>query len=204
VRSLLAPLGLLVGACFLAVAVRSSSADGGGPFLPGGGDAIGSLPKQFLPGGPEGGGQGLQAQKPSIVLEGPDLESIETLVVDAFGQGHAEVFAPDALGRVRVELQGRVTVVLDRARLHTLGVSVRLDVSQGFSSGLGIFSQGSRTSGIQALPAQGDLSLPLVQLEQAGVLDAGPVVLHSVSLQSTHHILEMSGSGGTLRLSSRD
>jgi len=194
-RRLLAPLGLLVGACFLAIGAMDLSADGG-PCLPGGGDAIGSLPKHF-PAPPDG----LHSQPPSIVLEGPSLEAIESLVVDAFGEGYAEVFEPDAQGRVRVELQGRVTAVLDRIRLDTTGVVVRLDVSQGFSSGLAILSQGTRISGTQTLPATGDLALPVANLAHAGVLDVGPVLLHSVSVQHAHHYLQMSSSGGTVRLS---
>ena len=198
-RRLLVPLGLLVGGCFLALGVQNLSADGG-PCVPGGGDAIGSLPK-IVPLPPDG----LQAPRPpSIVLEGPSLEAIEDLVVDAFGDGYAEVFEPDSQGNVRVELQGRVTVVLDRIRLDTLGVDVRLDVSQGFSGGIGILSQGPRFSGIQTLPAAGDLFLPLQNLAHSGVLDVGPVTLHSISLQLKHHILEMSASGGTLRLCTRD
>lgn len=195
-RSLLVPLGLLLGASFLAIGTMNLAADGG-PCLPGGGDAIGSLPKH-LPSPPDG----LQSPvPPSIVFEGPSLEAIESLIVDAFGEGYAEVFEPDAQGTVRVELQGRVSAVLDRTRLDTLDVVVHLDVSQGFSSGIAILSQGPRISGVQTLPATGDLHLPLAHLAHSGVLDVGPVLLHSVSTQVTHHFLQMSASGGTVRLS---
>ena len=198
---LLAPLGLAVGGLLLVAGARSLFADGGGTLPSGGGDAIGSLPMTFG-GGPEGASS---QRPPSIVLEGPSLAAIDLLVVDAYGQGgYAEVFAPDAMGRVRVELQGSITAVLDRNRLNTLGVTVGLDVSQGFSGGIGILSKGSRLTATQQLPMLGDLSIPLASLSSSGLLDSGALTLHSISLQQQHHILEMSGSGNAVRLVSRD
>ncbi len=189
--ALLAPLALCaaVFAC-LALGARTLLAGGGG-------DAIGSLPCAPLP-PPE---SMLGEPKPSIVLEGPSLAAVKALVIDAYGDGYFQVLnLPE--GGVRVEVQGRVTVVLDRNGLGVLGVSTGLDVSQGFSSGLGVLIQNQRPVRTQILPAQGDLDLPLQALAASGALDSGILTLRSVSLTHQHHQLEMSCSGGTVRLAS--
>ncbi len=178
----------------LALGVRSLIADGGGPAAPGG-DAIGSLPFGYVP-PPEGfvGGQ-----RPSIVLEAPNLAAIQALVIDAWGAGYAE-FTDLGTEGVRVELQGQVSLLLDRNLVGVLPVHFGLDVSQGFAGGLGILTQNQHVLQTQQLPAVGDLNLPLEMLSSAGVLDHGELKLHSINAARQHHWLEMSGSGGTLRL----
>ena len=183
----------------LALGGRTLSADGGnnggGPMTPGGGDAIGSLP--FTSGPPEGQ---IVVPKPSIVFEGQSLEAIQSLVVDAWGDGYAQLTELGETGGVRVELQGRVTVLLNRSRLHETQVTFGLDVSQGFSGGMAILSKEPHVLKTQLLPATGDLALPLGVLSASSLLDTGGLTLHSVSTTQKHHKLQIAGSGGTLRL----
>ena len=185
----------------LALGARTLLAGGGDPPLEfGGGDAIGSLPfsappPEYLVGGPS----------PSIVLEGPSLAAINALVIDAYANGSSgdawvEVIDMGEDSGVRVEIQGHVTVVLDRNAIGAFGISTGLDVSQGFSGGLGILTQNNRPVRTQILPAEGDLALPLVTLANSGALDTGILTFHSVSVEQHHHLLQMSCSGGTLRL----
>lgn len=168
-------------------------------MAPGGGDAIGSLP---FAGQPPGGALAQQAM-PSIVLEGPDLAAIQALVIDAWGDGYAELFNLGIGGWVRVELQGSVSLVLDRNQLASSPVRYGLDVSQGFSGGLGVLTQNQHILRTQILPATGDLSLPLPLLASSGVIDQGALTMHSFNALQRHHRLEISGSGGTVRLDSR-
>jgi hypothetical protein len=183
----------------LALGARTLTAgDGSGPMAAGGGDAIGSLPFQASP-PPES----LAGSRPSIVFEGPSLAAIKAVVVDAWGEGYAEISAlPE--GGVRVELQGSVGVHLDRHLLHGTAVSFGLDVSQGFSSGLAVLTQGNQVIRTQALPEAGDLDLPLAMLCDSGVLDEGGLTLHSFSLLKRHHGLDLSSEGGLLRLVSHE
>ena len=166
------------------------------PLNLGGGDAIGSLPHSYLiP--PLSVASG---QQPSIVLEAPTLEAIQAVVIDVRGTGFVEVV--DAGDGVRVELQGTLTAILDRNLLEPLGVRVSLDVSQGFSGGLGVISQNQHVLRTQILPSAGDLALPLAELTGSGLLDPGSLILNSFSVDKHHHALDMSCSGGTIRLAS--
>lgn len=197
-----ARLGIAAIAIALCLGVgRDLTAAGGGdPMMPGGGDAIGSLPYSTPLSPPSGFAS--EPVKPSIVFEGPSVAAIQAVVVDAVGTGYAELFQlPE--GGVRVELQGKVSVLLDRNRLAGSGVKYALDVSQGFSGGLLILTGGARSSS-QWLPAQGDLALPLVELAASGLLDEDVLRMHSISVAGKHHMLEMACSGGILRLLSRD
>lgn len=177
-----------------------TAAGGGDPMMPGGGDAIGSLPFSTPLTPPSGFAS--EPAKPSIVFEGPSVAAIQSVVIDAVGTGYAELFHSTE-GGVRVELQGKVSVLLDRNRLASSGVKYALDVSQGFSGGLLLLTGGARSSS-QWLPAQGDLALPLVELAASGLLDEDVLRLHSISPTGKHHMLEMACSGGTLRLLTRD
>jgi len=198
---LLALLAASAAVCgCLALGARTLMAGDGGeePSAFGGGDAIGSLPCTSPP-GPESMTAG---SVPSIVLEGPSLATIQSLVLDAYGDGYAEVFDLGEDG-VRVELQGDVTVVLDRNSLDTEGFRAGLDVSQGFSGGLGLLLQNQRLLRSQILPAVGDLEVPLQALAGSGVLDTNILTLQSISVQQKHHELSLACSGGTLRMVSR-
>ncbi|HUR28753.1 MAG TPA: hypothetical protein VM509_11245 [Planctomycetota bacterium] len=181
-------------ACFALSARTLIAAEGGTMFGGGGGDAIGSLPFTVPP-------EGLTApiSSPSIVLEGQSLARIQSVVLDAYGEGFAQAFDLGENG-VRVELQGRVTLVLDRNAISLAGVTAALDVSQSFSSGLGIVSVNQRILRTQLLPAEGDLELPLKSLSESGALDTGVMNFHSVSVTQLHHRLDLSCSGGTMRL----
>jgi hypothetical protein len=180
----------------LALGARTLVAGGGGGMSVGGGDAIGSLP--FSGPTPPENLTGLQM--PSVVFEAPSLAAVKAIVLDAYGDGYAEISDLPGDGGVRVELQGHVTVVLDRNTFEASGVRAALDVSQGFSGGIAIFSQNQRLIRTQLLPAHGDLALPLGQLASSGVLDAGILTVHSVSIGQAHHRLDLSTSGGTLRV----
>ena len=179
----------------LALGVRNLVADGGGT-APGGGDAIGSLPFGALP-PPEGL---LGSQRPSIVFEAPNLALIQALVIDAWGDGYAEFTDLGTEHGVRVELQGQVSVLLDRNLVGVLPVQFGLDVSQGFAGGFAFLSQNQHVLQAQQLPAVGDLRLPLEMLSASAVLDHGALTLHSINSSRQHHWLDMTGSGGTLRL----
>ncbi len=182
----------------LALGVRTLIADGG-PTAPGGGDAIGSLPFGYVP------PQGLVAgPRPSIVFEAPTFAAIQALVIDAWGEGYAEFTDLGPEGGVRVELQGQVSVILDRNLVGVLPVHFGLDVSQGFAGGLGILTQNQHVLQTQQLPAVGDLELPLGMLAASGLLDQSALTLHSINAARQRHRLEMSGSGGTLRLVSHE
>lgn len=187
--------GAVLCGCFALSARTLIASDGGSMFGSGGGDAIGSLP--FAAGSPEGVAAPVSA--PSIVLEGPTLAAIQAVVVDAYGEGYAQAFYSEE-GRVRLELQGRVTLIVDRNIIGVSGVTVGLDVSQGFSSGLGILSLNQRILRTQVLPAAGDLEVPVKLLSESGVLDNGVMTLNSISVAQMHHRLDLSGSGGTIRM----
>jgi hypothetical protein len=179
----------------LAMGARTLIAGDNGEMTPGGGDAIGSLPFTSPP-PPE---HIIGEQRPSIVLEAPTLAAIQTLVVDAWGTGYAEFTNLGEAG-VRVELQGEVSLVLDRNQLHNSPVIFGLDVTQGFSGGLAVITQNQQVLRTQELPVEGDLDLPLGMLSDTGALDSGGLELHSISLTKRHHKLDLSTSGGTLRL----
>lgn len=198
----LLPLGLaaLALGCLALAPTLLRAGDNGGPLSVGGGDAIGSLP--FVPTPPEGLVAPGMPTAPSIVLEGPSLAAINELVVDAWGDGWAELAHTQA--GVRVELQGRVQLLVDRNRLGESEVTVALDVSQGFSGGLGVLTLNSQVVSHQFLPQFGDLVLPLGMLSESGFLDEGVLTLHSFSTTRKHHGLDMTGSGGLLRLSSHE
>lgn len=181
----------------LALAPGRLTAADGFPMSTGGGDAIGSLPFTVPP--PE---YLLTPPRPSIVLEAPSLAAIESVVLDAWGDGYAEFLEGEA--GVRIELQGRVQLLLDRQRLEAGVVRLAFDVSQGFSSGLGVLSKGPQVLGTQLLPAEGDLALPLEGLLAGGLLDESMLNLHCYSLGRRHHELELSASGNTVRLSSHE
>lgn len=186
--------GALAG--FLALGVPSLHARAACPTPNGGGDAIGSLPFQNL--NPESLGGGLV---PSIVLEGPTLDAIRNVVVDATGEGYAELFDNGAEG-VRVELQGRVTLIVDRNLLHDSGVTFGLDVTQNFQCGIAVITQFNHPLRTVNLPAAGDFGIPLEMLSNSGALDTGGLAVHSFNPAKKHHVLDLSGSGGTLRLDS--
>ncbi|MEO6709605.1 MAG: hypothetical protein ABI054_02980 [Planctomycetota bacterium] len=187
-------LAAAVFAC-LSLGARTLTAGDGPPMSAGGGDAIGSLPFHYgappeLP---------VYGTSPSISFEGPNLQTIQAQIVDAYGEGYCELFTLPS-GGVRVEIQGKATLVLDRSLLGTHGVSTGLDVTQGFSGGMAIITQSPRPVRTQLLPVAGDLCLPLANLSATGALDLGPMNVHSVSLTGAHHSFDLSTSGGTLRL----
>ena len=194
-KALLATAAVL--AC-LAIGPRDLRAGDGGGLHPGGGDAIGSLPYilELPPEGLTG------PTMPSISLEGPSLSAVLSVVVDAWGDGYAQLSSLGNEPGVRVELQGSVSLLLDRNRLPTSGVRIGLDVSQGFSGGLGVVMQKGRVLRTQILPETGDLELPLDTLAASGALDTFGLSFHSYSTSMHHHVLDMVGSGGTIRLSS--
>jgi hypothetical protein len=194
----LAAASAVLCGCF-ALSARTLIAADGGSMFGGGGDAIGSLPFNMEP--PEG--FTAPPNSPSIVLEGPSISTIASVVLDAYGEGYAQAFDLGE-GRVRVELQGRVTLVLDRNGFALAGVTAALDVSQGFSSGLGVVAVNQRILRTQILPGEGDLELPLQQLAESGALDHGVMSFHSFSVTQAHHQLDLGCSGGTIRLVSAD
>ncbi|HTF91159.1 MAG TPA: hypothetical protein VK843_22275 [Planctomycetota bacterium] len=187
-------LAAAVFAC-LSMGARTLIAGDDPPMSAGGGDAIGSLP--FHHGAPPE--LPIHGMSPSISFEGPSLQVIQEQIVDAYGAGYCELFNLPS-GAVRVEIQGPVTLVLDRNLLGSHGVTTGLDVTQGFSAGMAIITQAPRPVRTQLLPGQGDFCLPLANLSATGALDSGPMNVHSVSLTGLHHNFDMSCSGGTLRL----
>ena len=77
-----------------------------------------------------------------------------------------------------------------------------LMLARGLSGGLGVISQNQHVLRTQILPSAGDLALPLAELTGSGLLDPGSLILNSFSVDKHHHALDMSCSGGTIRLAS--
>lgn len=171
-----------------------------------GGDSIGSLPLMSAGGPGANGSLGenlVGPVRPAFSLTGTQ-EHLLAAIVEAFptgaDAGYAVVPLPD--GRLRLEFYGRVTVVLDHARLMSTPVTGQIRIGSSFQGGVASLEVGGQIRQVQALPL-GLLPLPLQQLSSSGVLQLG-MVWHAVSLQSAHRVLEIKKIGERVRVEQRD
>lgn len=174
-----------------------------------GGDTVGSLPMVVVVPGTEGqksgSGSGLIAgpERPAFALTGMESDVLG-LIVDAYPTGADGAFArfPLASGRVRYEFYGRMTLVLDRARMLDGLVRGQTVVGYSFAGGVGTLSIGGVPRATEALViGLRDLQVPA--LDASGVLTQG-LSWHAVSLANRHRILHLNSVGNTIVIDQRD
>ncbi|MCY3003906.1 MAG: hypothetical protein NTV21_19090 [Planctomycetota bacterium] len=177
-----------------------------------GGDTVGSLPLNMMaPGAGAGTGdkasQGNNAiagpERPAFALTGMEGDILAT-IVNAFPTGPDGSFAKYPLpnGRVRYEFYGRMTVILNRARMLEGLVRGQTVVGYSFAGGIGSVSVGGIPRTTEALVV-GIRDLQIPTLDSAGVLSQG-LAWHAVSLANRHRVLYLNTIGNTIRVDQRD
>ncbi len=208
-----ASIALLISAILTLTIARSVLAARGEELQFGGtgGDSIGSLPLQAPGAGSQSVGEHGQAgvpttvgpQRPSIVLTGREADLLAVLL-DATPNSADANYAVQQLadGRLRLEFQGQLTLMLDRERLMNTPVTAQIRVGSSFVGGVATLSVGGEVRGVQALPL-GYLPLPLQQLSSSGVLPLG-MKWRANSLGGQTRTLDLHQAGSVIHVVQHD
>lgn len=175
-----------------------------------GGDTVGSLPLNLMVPGAGNGettATGTNAiagpERPAFALTGMEGD-ILAAIVSAFPTGPDGCVAkyPLPSGRVRYEFYGRMTVVLNRARMLEGLVRGQTVVGYSFAGGVGSVSVGGIPRATEPLVV-GIRDLQIPTLDSSGVLSQG-LAWHAVSLANRHRVLYLNTIGNTIRVDQRD